>query len=98
VRASRVLGVESYEDSYEITILGNDFENLNIDSTLIRNKFQKKVALLHKDDRSDITFKTKVFYVDDYGNHTQINNILFSGDMSKGRLGNMLPINYQPHD
>ena len=98
VRASRVLGVESYEDSYEITILGNDFENLNIESALLKNKFQKKVALLHKDDRSDITFKTKVFYVDDYGNHTQINNILFSGDMSKGRLGNMLPINYQPHD
>jgi hypothetical protein len=98
VRASRALKVETYEDSYEITILGNDFENLNIDGILLKNKFQKKVALLHKDDRSDITFKTKVFYVDDYGNHTQINNILFSGEMSKGRLGNMLPINYLPHD
>jgi hypothetical protein len=98
VGSSRVLEVESYEDSYEITILGNDFETLNIDATSLRKKFQKKVSLLHKNHRSDITFKTKVFYVDDHGNHTQISTILFSGDMSKGRLGNMLPTNYQPHD
>ena len=39
VRVSRVLKVETYEDSYEITILGNDFENLNIDSTLLKNEF-----------------------------------------------------------
>jgi len=98
VRSSQVLKAETYEDSYEITILGNDFENLNIDSTSLKKKFQKKVSLLLKNNRSDITFKTKVFYVDDYGNHTQISTILFSGDMSKGRLGNMLPTNYQPHD
>jgi hypothetical protein len=34
----------------------------------IENKFQKQVPLLHKSQGSDITFKTKIFYVDNYAN------------------------------
>lgn len=89
---------DPYVASYEIKILGNDFESLSKKIPLLKNKFQKKLAILYKDDRSDINFKTKVFYVDDYGNHTHIDKILFSGEMSKSRLGGMLPINYQPND
>ena len=57
-----------YEDHYKIIILGNHFENLIIDATLLENKFQKQVPLLHKSQGSDITFKTKIFYVDNYAN------------------------------
>lgn len=98
VKSSQPYNKEAYKDSYEITIRGNDFKNLNKNNPLLKTKFQKQVALLYKGDRSDISFKTQRFYVDDYGNHTHINKILFSGEMSKSRLGGMLPINYQPND
>lgn len=94
----QVQEMQTFKNGYEIKILGNDFENINKNYPVLQDKFQKKVAVLHKGDRSDITFKTKVFYVDDFGNHTNINEILFDGEMSKGRMGGMLPVNYQPNE
>lgn len=98
VRIPGSLEVQTYEDSYLVTLVGNDLDVLNKNNSSTGNKFQKSIALLYKGDRSDIIFKTKEFYVDSFGNHTNINEILFNGEMSKGRIGGMLPVNYQPND
>lgn len=50
--------------------------------------------LLDKKDQSKVTFRTPVFYVDAYGNHTNIDAIDFSGEISKKRFGDMLPTNF----
>jgi hypothetical protein len=44
-----------------------------------------------------VTFRTPVFYVDAYGNHTNIDAIDFSGEISKKRFGDMLPVNFEPN-
>lgn len=87
-----------YDDGYKVTVLGNDLEKPSEYNPLLKSKFKKQIAILHKGDRSDVTFKTNTFYVDKYGNHTLINEVLFAGEMSKGRMGGMLPINYEPND
>ena len=59
------------------------------------NRFYKSFNLLFdKKEQSKVTFRTPVFYVDAYGNHTNIDEIDFSGDISKKRFGDMLPINF----
>lgn len=95
IETSQFGGGVNYKDSYEVNIVGNDLEDFNKNNPLLEARFRKEIALLHNGERSDITFKTKVFSVDYYGNHTHINEILFSGEMSKSRMGEMLPINYE---
>ena len=98
VVASEVSGEKTYKKRNKITILGNNPDSPEAKIELLKKEYQKKVAVLYKRERSDITFKTRFFYVDDFGNHTHIDEILFSGEMSKDRLGEMLPINYEPYE
>lgn len=65
--------------------------NLTSDLPFFRN-FN---ILYDNKEQSIITFKTSEFYVDYFGNNTHIDKILFSGEISKKRFGDMLPINYE---
>lgn len=103
VVTSTVFNISEIDEGFEVSILGNDFDSIDFDSIkfdkgFTKNRFQKKIAVLYKNDRSNINFKIRVFYIDDYGNHTHLDKILFSGEMSKSRLGEMLPISYEPNE
>jgi hypothetical protein len=98
VSPSSIFRINSFDEGYEISIPVNDLDKIKMNKAFRNDKFQKKVAILYKNDRSDVNFKTNRFYVDEYGNHTHIDKVLFSGEMSKSRLGEMLPINYQPNE
>lgn len=50
--------------------------------------------LFNKKQQSKITFETETFYVDKFGNNSNIENIIFSGYLSELKVGDMLPINY----
>lgn len=50
--------------------------------------------LFNKKQQSRITFETETFYVDKFGNNSNIENIIFSGYLSELKVGDMLPINY----
>ncbi|WP_019039420.1 carboxypeptidase-like regulatory domain-containing protein [Psychroflexus tropicus] len=93
-----IFKVLSVQNGYEITILKNDLDRIKSGSLPGNSKFQKKITILNKNDRSDVSFKTETFFVDKYGNHTHIDQILFYGEMSKRRVGDMLPINYKPDE
>uniref|UniRef100_UPI00404B04FA carboxypeptidase-like regulatory domain-containing protein n=1 Tax=Flavobacterium sp. TaxID=239 RepID=UPI00404B04FA len=57
--------------------------------------FQKAFNLLYKGKyQSKVTFRTLEFTVDEFGNHSDIDKIDFSGEISKKRLGDMLPLNF----
>lgn len=43
---------------------------------------------------SGVTFLTQTFNIDAYGIHSNVNQILFEGDMSNKRVGDLLPTNY----
>ena len=60
-------------------------------------KFYRSFNMLYNNkQQSKIIFKTAEFYVDTFGNHTHIDQIDFSGEISKKRFGDMLPLDYEP--
>ncbi len=50
----------------------------------------------NKDTRSEISFLTDSLLVDSYGKTNMPEELYFSGFMSKNRVGNFLPFDYQP--
>ncbi len=59
------------------------------------NKFVAEFNLLfNKKQQSKIIFETETFYVDKFGNNSNIENIIFSGYMAQQKVGEMLPMNY----
>lgn len=56
-----------------------------------------KVDVLYgKDTWSQIAFLAESISVDEYGNPRVIGDIMFAGSLSEKRLGDMLPLNYEP--
>lgn len=50
--------------------------------------------LFKKSQQSKIIFETDTFYVDKFGNNSNIENIIFSGYIAQQKVGEMLPMNY----
>ena len=66
----------------------------NIQTT---SKFFRSFNVLYNNkEQSKIIFKTSEFYVDAFGNHTHIDQIDFSGEISEKRFGDMLPLDFEP--
>lgn len=66
-------------------------------NSLTTQKFYRSFNMLYNNkEQSRIIFKTAEFYVDAFGNHTHIDQIDFSGEISKKRFGDMLPLNFEP--
>jgi hypothetical protein len=58
-------------------------------------KFYKTFNILYNGkDQSKLIFRTLEFNVDAFGNYSEIDKIDFSGDISKNRFGDMLPVNF----
>ena len=98
VSSDSVFDVEKVDGGFDIIILKNDLDRIKSETIPRRINFLKRIAVLYKNDRSDISFKTRKSFTDQFENHTEIDRILFSGEMSKSRVGGMLPINYQPNE
>ena len=90
------------EESYKIFYKGfivkpEDYlkASKNIDSTLREVKIDHKLNILfNKEIRSYIQPMEDYFYVDQYGNHSPVNSVLFGGDMGRQRIGDILPLDY----
>ncbi|MBC5864570.1 carboxypeptidase-like regulatory domain-containing protein [Flavobacterium turcicum] len=65
---------------------------LNVDSNL--PFFATFNVLYKKNSQSKVTFKTSTFFIDRFGNNTDIENIYFSGDLGDQKVGTMLPIDF----
>jgi hypothetical protein len=50
--------------------------------------------LFKKKQQSKILFETEEFFVDPFGNNSNIENIIFSGHIAQQKVGDMLPMNY----
>ena len=62
---------------------------------LDKMKFVAEFSLLYrKRDQSKIIFETTNFYIDQFGNNSNSENILFSGKIIEQKVGDMLPLNY----
>ncbi len=59
--------------------------------------FKANFSLLYnKKLQSRVIFSTDTFYVDDFGNNSDGENIEFGGALSDSKIGDLLPINYKP--
>ena len=55
-------------------------------------------SVMYRRKQSDIHFYTDTLLVDKYGNIDQINNVFFSGLLGQNRVGDMLPLEYEPNN
>lgn len=85
---------------FEVTNEGNlkkisIFMQPIIVETKAKPTFYKRFQLLYNNnEQSSVIFRTSFFYVDDFGNNTNIDKIDFTGEIAKRRVGEMLPTNY----
>lgn len=64
-------------------------------NALVDSKFYSHYQIsFDKSRTSAVTFLTPVFNVDQFGIHSNVQDILFAGDMSNKRIGDLLPTNY----
>jgi hypothetical protein len=69
----------------------------NINTFVPGYKVAGKMSVLYnKKLQSDIVFLQDSYFIDEYGNISDPQNIFFSGKLCEIRLGNMLPIEYAP--
>jgi len=54
----------------------------------------KLVILFNKKDQTTMEVKGGVFYIDKYGNHIPIPNVIFTGKMGDQRMGDALPTDF----
>lgn len=73
-----------------------DLFNLEtIDNLVQVELLSEKLTILHRDlDQSSMETSGK-FYIDPLGNHTPPQNVIFSGEISRKRMAEMLPMDYQ---
>lgn len=101
-----VLYERSFPTNADLFFEISDFEQLKKVSIKVKEtnslisigatKFYKSFSILYRNkEQSKVTFRTPVFYVDAFGNHTNIDQIDFSGEISKKRFGDMLPVNFK---
>lgn len=80
---------------YKVKVTGNYMKT----NELAVNRFFASYNLLYnKKNQSKIVFNTDEFFVDEYGNNTHRDKIIFGGDLGAQKIGNMLPLNFEPTD
>ncbi len=90
---------EEFKKIFEVTPAPNSgFIVKVIDPTYkkINNVFNPRYNLLYKNKiQSFILLSQQEIYVDEYGNYDPVQSVMVGGEMSKHRLGNMLPLNFE---
>lgn len=98
IKPQDVFDVEKRDDVFEVQILENDLAKFQIFGLNNKSKFRKQISVLYQQKRSqqtEIVFTTNSFFVDHQGNYNEIHSISFIGEMSKAKMGQMLPLNYR---
>lgn len=89
---SNYFTITDYEDSKKVEVKKQK-------ESLRNEKFVAAFNLLfEKKQQSKIIFETDTFYVDQFGNNSNVNDIFFSGYISKQKVGDLLPLNYGIHE
>lgn len=96
VNANDYFKVKKSNDLYEITVSPTAKPELSIGG-LKRDGFFADFNLLYdKKRQSRVVFKTNTFFVDNFGNTSHRNQIVFGGDIGQQKVGDSLPLNFEP--
>lgn len=96
VNATHYFKVSKANDLYEVTVRKtNNAGELNLGG-IARTGFYADFNLLYNKKRqSRVIFKTETFYIDNFGNTTHRDQIVFGGDIGQQKVGNTLPLNFE---
>lgn len=95
VNANNYFKIEKSNDLYEVTVSPTTQPELNLGS-LKNNGFYADFSLLYNKKRqSRVVFKINTFFIDNFGNTTHRDQIIFGGDIGQQKVGNTLPFNYE---
>lgn len=86
------------KEHFEITYLENNIYKVDVISKTKIEVMDRYITqfnvLYNKKKQSKVMFYISNFYVDFYGVYSNYENILFSGEISKQRIGDLLPTDY----
>ena len=86
------------KDTLSLKLLQIDPES-NINKFVPGFDVAGKVSVLYnKNLQSEIIFLMDSYYIDEYGNISDIDKLFYVGFLGNVRLGNMLPLNYEPEE
>lgn len=96
VKPDHYFKVAKANDLYEVTVSKtNNASELNLGG-ISRTGFYADFNLLYNKKRqSRVIFKTKTFFIDNFGNTTHRDQIVFGGDIGQQKVGNTLPLNFE---
>lgn len=84
--------IDRSEDFFEISIKSK--ERRGRGSEISNNSYKSFNAIFRNKKQSSLIFKTNVFRVDMFGNHSNSDKIEINGVMQRGLFGNFLPLNF----
>jgi len=89
VNASEYFTVSDSPDELKKVVVAKTYKGLNANKIVAEFN-----TLFDGKDQSKIIFGTDTFYVDKFGNNTNIESIMFAGILTKNKFGGVLPVNY----
>lgn len=96
VNANDFFKVMKSGDLYEITVSATIKPEFNIGSIKNDGFYADFNLLYNKKRQSRVIFKTDTFFIDNFGNNTHRDQIIFGGDIGQQKVGNTLPLNFEP--
>ncbi|CAM4447441.1 carboxypeptidase-like regulatory domain-containing protein [Flavobacterium terrigena] len=96
VNANNYFKVVKSNDLYEVTVSPTIKPELNLGSIKNDGFYADFNLLFDKKRQSRVIFKTKTFFIDNFGNNTDKEQIIFGGDIGQQKVGNTLPLNFEP--
>lgn len=96
VNANNYFRITKANDLYEVSVSSTIKPELNIGSIKSDGFYADFSLLYNKKRQSRVIFKTKTFFIDNFGNNTHRDQIIFGGDIGQQKVGNTLPLNFEP--
>ncbi|WP_329804681.1 carboxypeptidase-like regulatory domain-containing protein [Flavobacterium facile] len=96
VAANHFFKVIKSNDLYEVSVSPTIKPEFNIGSIKNDGFYADFNLLYNKKRQSRVIFKTKTFFIDNFGNNTHRDQIIFGGDIGQQKVGNTLPLNFEP--
>ena len=96
VNASNYFKVVKANDLYKVTVSPTTKPELELGSIKNDGFYADFSLLYNKNRQSRVIFKTKTFFIDNFGNNSHRDQIIFGGDIGQQKVGNTLPLNFEP--
>ena len=96
VNANHYFNVVKSNDLYEVIVSPTIKPELNLGSIKSDGFYADFSLLYNKKRQSRVVFKTKTFFIDNFGNNTHRDQIIFGGDIGQQKVGNTLPLDFEP--